>query len=223
MRIVQVVGRTNRHVIDVLRLVGPAHLIDVAIEPLEFSEELRIREVAVDDADGIIGIQGGHQPVAGVLDGFHVTRGDIAGGADQGEVLHVSRLGGIKKIGESGRLALSHGIDDAADGLLVQIRMHRQTHDAFSHGIAHRQRNAVVRHGGLPIQGNGVMHGGRDAGSLQRSLHSIAPIDLHGVLRPGADVVSLDDRGGLDPGVMEPPGVGVRHALAGDDFLVQHG
>src|SRR3546814_5299279 len=27
-------------------------------------------------------------PVAGVFDGFHVARGNIAGGADQGEVLH---------------------------------------------------------------------------------------------------------------------------------------
>ncbi len=120
------------------------------------------------------------------------------------------------------RLALRHSIDDAADGRLVQIRMHRQTHDTLGHGIADRQRGACIRHGRLTVQGDGVMHGGGDTGCLQRGLHGIAPIDLHGVLRPGADVVGFDDRGGLDAGVIEQAGVGVRHTLAGGDLVAQH-
>lgn len=129
----------------------------------------------------------------------------------------------MKRGSGSGRLALRHGIDDAADGGLVQIRMHRQTHDALSHGVADRQRNAVIRHGGLAVQGDGVMDGGGDAGVLQRGLHGATPVDLDGVLRPGADVMGFDDRSGLDAGLLKQAGVGVRRALAGGDLVIQHG
>lgn len=118
---------------------------------------------------------------------------------------------------------MRHGVDDAADGLIVQIRVHRQAHDAFGHGIADRQRDAFIGHGGLAIQGDGIMDGGGNAGGLQGGLHGVAPVDLHGVLRPGADVVGFDDGRGLDARGIEQPGVGVRHALAGGDFLVQDG
>src|SRR3546814_2185895 len=60
----------------------------MAVEPLELGEKFRIGEMAVDNADRIVAVQRRLQPVAGVFDGFHVARGNIAGGADQGEVLH---------------------------------------------------------------------------------------------------------------------------------------
>lgn len=66
------------------------------------------------------------------------------------------------------------------------------------------------------------MHSRRNAGVLQRSLHGVALADLHGVLRPSADVVGFDDRGGLDTGGMEQPGIGISHALTRSDFIVQH-
>src|SRR3546814_8974474 len=79
---------TDGHLVDVFRLVGPTHFVDMAVEPLELGEKFRIGEMAVDNADRIVAVQRRHQPVAGVFDGFHVARGNIAGGADQGEVLH---------------------------------------------------------------------------------------------------------------------------------------
>lgn len=88
VRIVQIVGRTDGYVVDVFRVARPAHFVDMAVEPLELGEEFRIGEMAVDDADRIVAVQRRHQPVAGVFDGFHMTRGNVAGRADQCEVLH---------------------------------------------------------------------------------------------------------------------------------------
>ena len=50
VRIVQVVGRTDRYVVDVFRFVGSPHLVDMPVEALELGKELRIREMTVDDA-----------------------------------------------------------------------------------------------------------------------------------------------------------------------------
>lgn len=66
------------------------------------------------------------------------------------------------------------------------------------------------------------MDGSGDACGFQGVLHGIAPVELHGVLRPGAGIVGLDDRCGLDAGRIEQAGIGVRHALAGGDLIVQH-
>src|SRR3546814_1692457 len=65
---------TDGHVVDVFRLVGPTHFVDMAVEPLELGEKFRIGEMAVDNADRIVAVQRRHQPVAGVFDGFHVAR-----------------------------------------------------------------------------------------------------------------------------------------------------
>jgi len=86
MCVVQVVGRADRDVIHPLPVA--AELLQVAIEPLELREEVGVREVRIDDAHAVVGIQGGNEPVAGLPDGLHVTRGDESGSAAEGEAAH---------------------------------------------------------------------------------------------------------------------------------------
>ena len=92
MGVVQIVGRADADVVDAF--VAAPQLVDVPIEPLELREEMRLRKMAVDDADGIIGIEGNPEIAPQGLDGLHVTRGDVAGGADQGEACHGAALTG---------------------------------------------------------------------------------------------------------------------------------
>jgi hypothetical protein len=87
--VVQIVRRTDRDIID-LALSLTAQLVDMPIEPFELGEEMRLREVAVDDPDGVVAVERSNQNVAGRLDRHHVTRCDVAGGADQGEAFHCS-------------------------------------------------------------------------------------------------------------------------------------
>ena len=85
--VVQVVGTADAHVVD-LMLAPPAQLIEVAVEALGLGKEVGLREIAVDDADAIVRIERTHQVIAGFLNGFHVTWGNVTGGADEGEVFH---------------------------------------------------------------------------------------------------------------------------------------
>ncbi len=48
----------------------PAQLVDVAIEALEFGEEMGLREAVVDDTDGIIRIEGDEEVAADLLVAF---------------------------------------------------------------------------------------------------------------------------------------------------------
>src|SRR5690606_14608641 len=68
--------------------IRTAALVNVPVETLELREKIGAGKVAVDDANRIARIVCSHQHVAGVLDRFHVPRGDVAGGADQSEFLH---------------------------------------------------------------------------------------------------------------------------------------
>jgi len=60
----------------------------VLLKAFELGEKLALRRDAVDDADRIVDVVGGDQYVTGVLDSAHVTRSNVTGGADQGEVFH---------------------------------------------------------------------------------------------------------------------------------------
>ena len=64
MGVVQIIGRADRDIVDRSRL-PPAQLVDMAVEALELGEEGAVGEIAVDDADGVAGIERGDQPVAG--------------------------------------------------------------------------------------------------------------------------------------------------------------
>ena len=60
----------------------------MAVEPLEFGEEMRIRKVAIDDADRIVRIKCNLQIAADGFHGLHVARRNVAGGADQRKARH---------------------------------------------------------------------------------------------------------------------------------------
>ena len=63
------------------------------VKALEVGEEICIRRQAVDDAHRVVHVVGGAQAVAGVFDGAHVARGNVAGGAYQCKVFHGVRVG----------------------------------------------------------------------------------------------------------------------------------
>jgi hypothetical protein len=48
MAVVQVIRRTDGHVIDSLPSVGPAEFVDVPVEAFEFCEKVCVWEIAVD-------------------------------------------------------------------------------------------------------------------------------------------------------------------------------
>ena len=77
----EMVRRTDRHIVDLL--AAAAKLVDVTIEPLELGKEMRIRKMAVEDADGVVRIVGNLQIAADSLDRLHVARRDISGSSDQ--------------------------------------------------------------------------------------------------------------------------------------------
>lgn len=64
-------------------------------EPFKLGEEIALRRNAVDDADRVIDVVRHGQMVAGVLDGTHVARRNVAGGTDEGEIFHVGFEGKI--------------------------------------------------------------------------------------------------------------------------------
>ncbi|MCY1552981.1 hypothetical protein D9M68_894190 [compost metagenome] len=90
MRMVQVVGAADRHVVQRGRGVA-LELLRVFVEAFELSEELALRRDAVDDADRIVDVVGHRQMVIRVLDGTHVARSDVTGSADEGKVFHVEK------------------------------------------------------------------------------------------------------------------------------------
>ena len=55
------------------------------IETLELHEEACVRIIAVDHADGIVGIEGADKIAIDGLDGFHMARRHEASRSDQGE------------------------------------------------------------------------------------------------------------------------------------------
>src|SRR3990167_4699636 len=88
MRVVQVVGRADRHNIQGgsrIALQAPGMIV----ETFELGEELALRRKAIDNTYRIIDIVGTSELVAGILDGTHVARCDITGSADKGESFHV--------------------------------------------------------------------------------------------------------------------------------------
>ena len=89
VRVVQVVGRADADVIQRGSRIA-LEAMGVVVEALEIGKERALRRDAVDDADRVVGVVGHGQVVAQVPDGVHVARGDVAGGADEGEVLAIA-------------------------------------------------------------------------------------------------------------------------------------
>jgi hypothetical protein len=64
-------------------------LVYMSVEALELGEEISLREVAVDDPNRVIRIQGRHQRISGVADCDHVPGCNVTCGADESEAFHV--------------------------------------------------------------------------------------------------------------------------------------
>src|SRR5690606_30950062 len=90
VRVMQVVGRADGHIVHLVRVVTATQLVEVAIETLELGKEVGIGIIAVDHADRVVLVQRRHQLVAGGLDGLHVTRSDVSSRAYQRKILHVT-------------------------------------------------------------------------------------------------------------------------------------
>jgi hypothetical protein len=82
MKVMQIVRAANHNVID------PADLVHMPAEPLELGKEVAIREIGVQHPNRIMRVRGGHKLTARFLDGFHVPRGNEAGGADESVSCH---------------------------------------------------------------------------------------------------------------------------------------
>jgi hypothetical protein len=67
-------------------VILPPEQIDMAIETLEFCEEICIRKVAVNYADRIVDIQRRHQRVPCIPNSLHVSGRDVASRPDQYEL-----------------------------------------------------------------------------------------------------------------------------------------
>ena len=89
VRVVQVVGRANGHVVQ--RRGGVAlQAVGIIVKALKIGKKLALRRNAVNDAHRVVGVVSHGQMVAQVFDGVHVARGNVAGGADEGEVLAIA-------------------------------------------------------------------------------------------------------------------------------------
>jgi hypothetical protein len=60
--------------------------LEKAIEALDLGEESRLRKVAIEHTHGVLGIDGGDQAVARVVDGLEMAGRDVPGRTDESEV-----------------------------------------------------------------------------------------------------------------------------------------
>ena len=70
----------------------PAQLIDMAVKPLKLRKKIGIWKVAVNNSYGIIWVHCSNKLIASIQNGLHVTGSDVAGGADECEIFHLSFL-----------------------------------------------------------------------------------------------------------------------------------
>src|SRR6516162_8943808 len=86
MRVVKMVWRADRDIIDLL--ATPPQFVDVPIEPLELGEEMRIRKMAVKNADRVVRIVSDLEIAPDGTDCLHMARCDIARSPDQRKGRH---------------------------------------------------------------------------------------------------------------------------------------
>jgi hypothetical protein len=64
----------------------PTKLLQVPIKALEFSEELDVGEISIENADRIVGIARGNESIAGVLNGFQMAGRDVSADTGYGKI-----------------------------------------------------------------------------------------------------------------------------------------
>jgi len=82
VRVVEIVGRADRNVMDALILVFAPQLFHMAVEALEFAKIAHVIGKTVEYAHRIVGIACRDKGVSGVLDCLQVPRGDVTSRAD---------------------------------------------------------------------------------------------------------------------------------------------
>jgi len=85
--VVQVVRGADAHVVDPVGRIAAAELLDVPVEALELGEKAHVKRELVQQAHGIVGVEGHAEAVARVADGPQVARGNVASDSRDGEVL----------------------------------------------------------------------------------------------------------------------------------------
>jgi len=80
----QVIGRTDAHIIKLH--AASLELVDMSVEPLKLNEEVALGKVAVEFPHAVELVKAGQQPVAGLLYGFEVSVGDVAGHSYEPEI-----------------------------------------------------------------------------------------------------------------------------------------
>ena len=84
VRVVQVIGRTDAHIIELH--AASLKLIDMPVEPFKLNEEVALRKVVVEFSHAVELVEAGQQPVACLLYGFKVPVGNIAGHPNESEI-----------------------------------------------------------------------------------------------------------------------------------------
>ena len=85
MGIVQVIGAADRKIVNGCSVTP--QLFTMPVEAFELGKEIRIGEVFIEYANGVMCIQGGKELVARGFNGFQVKGSNIAGRADEDEVV----------------------------------------------------------------------------------------------------------------------------------------
>ena len=86
VRVMEIIRRADADVVHAIGVGAAAQLLEMPIEALDLGEKPDVEGVGVENADGVVRIDRGHQAMTGVLDGLQVARRDVAGGAGQREV-----------------------------------------------------------------------------------------------------------------------------------------
>src|SRR4029453_3735429 len=87
VRVVQIVRRTNADVMHPLGFRPAGKLFEMAIETFDLGKKAHAERVAIEQADSIMRIHGGDQPLAGVADRIQVARRNESSYAGNGKVL----------------------------------------------------------------------------------------------------------------------------------------
>src|SRR5688572_17130925 len=88
--VVQVVGRANGEVLHAIGLRPTPQLLEMPIESLEFSEEPDVESEPIQQADRVMRVDGGHQPVASIGDRLEMAWRDEACHAGDREIFRAA-------------------------------------------------------------------------------------------------------------------------------------
>jgi hypothetical protein len=92
--VMQVIGRTDTHVMDPFGFGAAAELFKVPVKTLDLCKKFDIKAMGIEDADGIMGVDRGDKLIPRILDRFEVAGGNKSGHSSHGKVFdhHVFSL-----------------------------------------------------------------------------------------------------------------------------------